>query len=106
METSTARHEGAGLAHVATVSFLASRAAPSIGFWVALAGGVALARVAVRDGARLGYGASLAATLQTIALIGPARFSVPLTQALSAPMIGALVRRATPVPLQVLACGA
>jgi hypothetical protein len=106
METSSARHEAAGLAHVATVSFLASRAAPSIGFWVALAGGVALARVAVRDGARLGYGASLAATLQTIALIGPARLSVPLTQALSAPMIGALVRRATPVPLQVLACGA
>ena len=29
--------EVAGLAHVATVSFLASRAIPSIGFWVALA---------------------------------------------------------------------
>jgi hypothetical protein len=108
MESSTgaARHEAAGLAHVATVSFLASRALPSIGFWVALAGGVALARAALRDGARLGYGASVAATLQTVALIGPARFSVPLTQALSAPMIGALERRSTPVPWQVVAAGA
>jgi hypothetical protein len=105
METSPARHEAAGLAHVATVSFLASRAVPSVGFWVALAGGVALARAALRDGIRLGYGASVAATLQTIALIGPARFSVPLTQALTAPLIGSLQRRATPVPWQVLACG-
>ena len=43
MESSPAeatRHEAAGLAHVATVSFLSSRAVPSIGFWVALAGGL------------------------------------------------------------------
>src|SRR5919198_3994109 len=109
MESSPAeatRHEAAGLAHVATVSFLSSRAVPSIGFWVALAGGVALARAALRDGVRMGYGASVAATLQTIALIGPARFGVPLTQALSAPMIGALERRAIPIPWQMLACGA
>ena len=32
-----------GLAHVATVSFLAARAAPSAQFWIALAGGIALA---------------------------------------------------------------
>lgn len=106
MESASPTHEASGLAHVATVSFLASRAAPSIGFWVALAGGVALARAGQRDGARVGYGASAAATLQTIALIGPARFSVPLTQALSAPLIGALERRATPVPLQMLAAAA
>jgi hypothetical protein len=106
METSSVRHEAAGLAHVATVSFLASRAVPSVGFWVALAGGVALARAALRDGVRLGYGASVAATLQTVALIGPARFGVPLTQALTAPMIGALQGRATPVRWQVIACGA
>jgi hypothetical protein len=106
VESASPRHEAAGLAHVATGSFLASRAAPSIGFWVALAGGVALARAAQRDGARMGYGASLAATLQTVALIGPARFSVPLTQALSAPLIGALEARATPVPWQMLACAA
>jgi hypothetical protein len=104
METSPARHEAAGLAHVATVSFLASRAVPSVGFWVALSGGVALARAALRDGVRLGYGASLAATLQTIALIGPARFSVPLTQALTAPIVGALERRGAAAPLQMLAC--
>src|SRR6266516_3814556 len=101
METSAAgatRHEAAGLARVATVSFLASRAVPSSGFWVALAGGVALARAALRDGIRLGYGASVAATLQTIALIGPARLNIPLTQALTAPLIGALEGRSTPVP--------
>jgi hypothetical protein len=106
METAGPRAEAAGLAHVATVSFLASRASPAFGFWIALAGGVALARVGQRDGARLGYGASLAATLQTIALIGPVRLSIPLTQALSAPLIGALEGRATPVRWQVLACAA
>jgi hypothetical protein len=106
MTTVGSRHEAAGLAHVATVSFLASRASPAFGFWIALAGGVALARVGQRDGARLGYGASLAATLQTIALIGPIRLSIPLTQALSAPLIGALEGRATPVRWQVLACAA
>ena len=75
-----------GPAHVAVVSFLAARAAPTGGFWIALAGGVALARVAERRGARLGFGASAAAMLETVAIIGPARFGVPLTQALSAPM--------------------
>src|SRR4051812_4209384 len=104
--TEATRHEAAGLAHVATVSFLASRASPVAGFWIALSGGVALARAAQRDGARLGYGASLAATLQTIALIGPVRFNVPLTQALSAPLIGALEARETRVRWQVLACSA
>src|SRR5690349_25170008 len=106
METVGSKAEAGGLAHVATVSFVASRASPAFGFWIALAGGVALARAGQRDGARVGYGASAAATLQTIALIGPARFSVPLTQALSAPLIGALERRATPVPLQMLAAAA
>src|SRR6266581_234853 len=53
METVGSRPEAAGLAHVATVSFLASRASPAFGFWIALAGGVALARVGQRDGARL-----------------------------------------------------
>jgi hypothetical protein len=98
--------EAAGLAHVATVSFLASRVSPAFGFWIALAGGVALARVGQRDGARLGYGASLAATLQTIALIGPIRLNIPLTQALTAPLIGALEGRAIRVRWQVLACAA
>jgi hypothetical protein len=95
----------AGQAHVATVSFLASRAAPVGGFWIALAGGVALARVAQRLGARQGYGASIAATLETVALMGPARFGVPLTQAMSAPLLGRMEARGIGTVGQALACG-
>ena len=98
--------EVAGLAHVATVSFLASRAIPSVGFWMALAGGAALARAGARRGLRWGYGASLAAMLQTVAIIGPARFTVPLTQALTAPLLGALEARGAPAAWQMLVCGA
>jgi len=98
--------EPAGPAHVATASFLASRAAPTGGFWVALAGGTALARVAQRRGAREGYGASLAATLETVAIMGPARFGVPFTQAVSAPMLGAMEARGVRPFLQILACAA
>ena len=94
----------AGPAHVATVSFLASRATPTGGFWVALAGGVALARVSQRLGARQGFGTSLAAMLETVAIMGPARFAVPLTQAMTAPLLGRLEARSVPLPLQVLAC--
>jgi hypothetical protein len=97
-------HEASGLAHVATVSFLASRATPSIGFWVALAGGVALARAAARSGTRWGYGASLAAMLQTVAIIGPTRITVPLTQALSAPLLGTLEARGATVAWQMIVC--
>jgi len=95
-----------GPAHVAVVSFLAARAAPTGGFWIALAGGVAVARVAERRGARLGFGASAAAMLETVAIIGPARVGIPLTQAASAPMLGRLEARGwRPFP-QVLACAA
>jgi hypothetical protein len=88
------------------VSFLAARAAPTGGFWIALAGGVALARTAQRLGARLGFGASAAAMLETVAIIGPARFGIPLTQAATAPMLGRLeARGVAPVP-QILACAA
>ncbi len=96
----------AGPAHVATVSFLASRAVPSGGFWVALAGGTALARVAQRRGAREGYGASVAATLETVAIMGPARFGVPFTQALSAPLLGSMEGRGVRALGQFLACAA
>jgi len=85
--------EIAGPAHVATVSFLASRAVPSGGFVVALAGGTALARVGQVHGARRGFGASIAAMLETVAIMGPARFGVPLTQAVSAPLLGAMQAR-------------
>jgi hypothetical protein len=94
----------AGPAHVATVSFLASRAVPTGGFWVALAGGVALARVAQRRGAREGYGASIAAMLESVAIIGPARVSVPFTQAITAPLLGRLEARAVSPVLQAFAC--
>lgn len=94
----------AGPAHVAVVSFLAARAAPTGGFWIALAGGVALARLAERRGARLGFGASAAAMLETVAIIGPARFGIPLTQAATAPLLGRLEARGVRVTLQVLAC--
>ncbi len=97
--------EVAGLAHVATVSFLASRAIPSVGFWMALAGGAALARAGERRGLRWGYGASAAAMLQTVAIIGPARFTVPLTQALTAPLLGSLEARGASVARQMLVCG-
>jgi hypothetical protein len=96
----------AGPAHVAVVSFLAARAAPTGGFWIALAGGVALARLAERRGARLGFGASAAAMLETVAIIGPARFGIPLTQAATAPLLGRLEARRVRVALQVLACAA
>jgi hypothetical protein len=89
---------------VGVVSFLAARAAPSGGFWIALAGGVALARVAERRGARLGFGASAAAMLETVAIIGPARFGVPLTQALSAPLLGRLHARGVGFWPQFVAC--
>jgi hypothetical protein len=93
-----------GPARVAVVSFLAARAAPVGGFWIALAGGVALARTAQRRGARLGFGASTAAMLETIAIIGPARIGIPFTQAATAPMLGRLEARGwRPVP-QILAC--
>jgi hypothetical protein len=96
----------AGPAHVAVVSFLAARAAPTGGFWIALAGGVALARTAERRGARLGFGASAAAMLETVAIIGPARFGIPLTQAATAPMLGRLEARGVPILPQLVACAA
>ncbi len=65
---------------------------------------MALARVAERRGARLGFGASAAAMLETVAIIGPARFGVPLTQALSAPLLGRLHARGTGFWPQFAAC--
>ena len=102
----SARAVPAGPAHVAVVSFLAARAAPTGGFWIALAGGVALARTAERRGARLGFGTSAAAMLETVAIIGPARFGIPLTQAVTAPMLGRLEARGVAVLPQILACSA
>jgi hypothetical protein len=91
---------------VAAVSFLAARAAPWGGFWITLAGGVALARAGERLGTRRGYGASIAAMLQSVAMIGPARLGIPLTQAMSAPLLGRMNARGHGVLAQVLACAA
>jgi hypothetical protein len=102
--TGSAPPETAGPAHLGVVSFLAARAAPTGGFWIALAGGVALARVAQLRGARLGFGASAAAMLETVAIIGPARFGVPLTQALTAPILGRLHARDVGFWPQLAAC--
>jgi hypothetical protein len=93
-----------GLAHVATVSFLAARAAPSAQFWLALAGGVALARAAAQAGLRVGYGVSAAAMLQTVAVMGPARFNGPMTQALTAPLLGRMHHAGIGVAGQIVAC--
>jgi len=71
---------------------------------LALAGGVALARAGERFGWRRGYGASLAAMIQTIAYLGPARLNGPLTQALTAPVMGALEHRGVGALGQYVAC--
>jgi hypothetical protein len=96
--------DATGLAHVATVSFLASRAAPSLQFFFALGGGIALARSAERQGARTGYGTALASMLQTVAVMGPARINAPLTQAITAPMMGRLQARGARHATEFLAC--
>lgn len=93
-----------GPAYVATVSFVASRAVPFGGFFVALPGGMALARVAQLRGLRQGYGASLATLIETVALMGPARFGVPFTQALSAPVLGRMEGRSAAPVWQLLVC--
>ncbi len=93
-----------GLAHVATVSFLASRAAPSLQFFFALGGGIALARAALLQGARTGYGMAIASMLQTVAVMGPARINAPLTQAITAPMMGRLQARGARPVTEFLAC--
>jgi hypothetical protein len=93
-----------GLAHVATVSFLASRAAPSLQFFFALGGGIALARAALTSGARTGYGLALASMLQTVAVMGPARLNAPLTQAITAPMMGRFQARGVGPVAEFFAC--
>ena len=89
---------------MATVSFLASRAAPSLQFFFALGGGIALARSAIAFGARVGHGTAIASMLQTVAVMGPARINAPLTQAITAPMMGRLQARGAPAAVEFAAC--
>jgi hypothetical protein len=93
-----------GLAHVASVSFLAARVSPAGSFWLSLAGGSALAREAEVRGPRAGYAGSIAAMLQTVAMVGPLRFKAPLTQAMSAPLLGWMQARRAGLAAQFLAC--
>ena len=93
-----------GLAHVASVAFVGARVAPSAQFWLTLPGGVALARVGEREGLARGYGASLAATLQGVAILGPLRFNAPLTQAISAPLLGRMWARGRGFAALLAAC--
>jgi hypothetical protein len=80
----------AGLAHVASLSFLATRLAPPLGFGLSLAGGVALARAATAGTIRTGYAVAWAAVVETVAIVGPNRLGGPMTQALTAPVVGRL----------------
>lgn len=82
----------AGLANVAALTFLAARAVPG-GFWVALLGGVPLARAAQRRGRSAGYAAALASLIETSALMGPARLGIAMPHAASAPALGSLYAR-------------
>src|SRR5437764_11597849 len=94
----------AGLAHVGAVSFLAARISPAGSFWLSLTGGAALAREAELRGVRAGYAGTAAAVLETVAIMGPLRINNPLTQALSAPLLGAMQARGRGRLAQFLAC--
>ena len=96
----------AGLAHVATASFIGARVVPTGGFVVALAGGIALARAGQRLGLRAAYGASIAAMAQAVAVMGPLRIGIPLTQSLSAPLLGRMHARGASLAAQFAACAA
>jgi hypothetical protein len=103
---SPATEDPLGLAHVATASFVGARIAPAAQFWLTLPGGVAVARAGQRCGLSRGAGASIAATLQGIAILGPLRVTVPLTQALTAPLLGWLQSRGRGYAPQLAVCTA
>lgn len=81
-----------GMANVAALTFLVARAVP-LGWTVGIAGGVPLARAAQRHGARAGYATATASLVETTAIMGPARMGIPVPQAASAPLLGALAGR-------------
>jgi hypothetical protein len=65
---------------------------------------MALARSAQTLGARTGHGTAIASMLQTVAVMGPARINAPLTQAITAPMMGRLQARGAHWLIEFLAC--
>lgn len=94
----------AGLAHVATISFVAARIAPPIGFGLSLTGGLALARAGQRAGLRQGYGAGLGTILETVAIVGPTRLGGAISQAITAPLLGRMDGDGVSPAWQVAAC--
>lgn len=86
-----AAHALAGMAGVAALTFLVARAIPG-GYWVALTGGVPLARAGQRGG-REGYATAGASLVETTAVMGPARLGIAVPHAASAPLLGILDRR-------------
>jgi len=79
------------MAGVAALTFLVARAIPG-GYWVALTGGVPLARAGQRGG-RDGYATAGASLVETTAVMGPARLGIAVPHAASAPLLGVLDRR-------------
>ena len=99
------RTDGAsGLAHVASLAFLATRIAPPLAFPLSLAGGVALARAGSEASIRCAYGVAAAAVIETIAIAGPNRLGGPVTQAATAPLLGRMGMRDRAAWQRVLAC--
>ncbi len=96
----------AGFAHVATLAFVAARAIPGFGFPVSVVGGTAIAHATEHLGGRRGAAAGVAAAIESVAILGPARMSGPGGQLLTAPLIGALAARGRRPILQVVACAA
>lgn len=95
------QRQESGLAHVASLAFVGARTLPGFGFPVALGGGTAIARATEGLGPRRGLAAGAAAAIESIAILGPARMSVPGGQLATAPLIGELTRRGRGMPVQV-----
>jgi len=105
-ESGAWRRESVGLVHVATLGFLAGRLVPPLGFPAGLAGGVCLARAGQVFGLRRGYAAAAAAVIETVATVGPSRIGGPVTQAITAPLVGHMQARQRPTAVKIAACAA
>ncbi|MGI8726733.1 MAG: hypothetical protein ACR2K6_03530 [Solirubrobacterales bacterium] len=92
-----------GLAHVASLAFVAARTMPGAGFPVAVGGGTAIARATEGLGFRRGLATGTAAVIESVAILGPARMSAPAGQLATAPVIGALAAAGRSQATQVAA---
>lgn len=96
----------AGFAHVAVLAFVAARVVPSFGFPISLVGGTGIAHATDRLGARRGLAAGVAAAIESVAILGPARMSGPGGQLTTAPAIGMLHARGHGRTVQIAVCAA